>query len=117
MTPKTARPVATGVPAPSQHAPRRPPLPRPALPVGGAVQSEARRRPFDRLIAGGPDEALSALLSVLPRSLSGRLAGTFTAELFASNEHIVDHVRSLEERAEREAEARLRPQAPHRAPG
>jgi hypothetical protein len=82
-------------------------LHRHVLHVAEAVQSEARRRPFDRLIAGGPDEALSALLSVLPRSLSGRLAGTFSAELFASNEHILDQVRSLEERAEREAEVGL----------
>jgi len=81
-------------------------LHRHVLHVVEAVQREARRRPFDRLIAGGPDEALAAFLAVLPRSLAGRLAGTFAGELFLSNAQVLEHVRALDERSEREGELR-----------
>ena len=81
-------------------------LHRHVLHVVEAVQTEARRRPFDRLIAGGPDEALSAFLHVLPRGLASRLAGTFAGELFLSNEQVLEHVRALEEQVERTGELR-----------
>lgn len=71
------------------------------------LRDEDRRRPFDRLLVGGPDEARSAFLAVLPRSLRTRFAGTFGAELFLSGHEIVERVRAVEEAAEREAERRL----------
>ncbi len=77
------------------------------LRVTEALLEELRRRPFDRLIVGGPDEARSALLQVLPRSLRGRVAGTFRAELFVLDEEVVERVRAVEEAALREAEAGL----------
>lgn len=79
------------------------------LRVTEALLEELRRRPFDRLIVGGPDEARSAFLQVLPRGLRGRVAGTFGAELFISDEQVVERVCVIEEAAQREAEARLVP--------
>jgi peptide chain release factor subunit 1 len=72
-----------------------------------AVLEELRRRPFDRLMVGGPDEARSAFLHVLPRSLRGRVAGSFLAEQFLSDEEVVERVRAVEAEALREAGARL----------
>jgi hypothetical protein len=77
------------------------------LRVAEALLEELRRQPFDRLMVGGPDEARSAFLHVLPRSLRGRVAGSFLAELFLSDEEVVERVRAVDEAAEREAEARL----------
>lgn len=82
-------------------------LHRHVLHVVEAVRAELRRRPFDRLIAGGPDQAFSAFLGVLPRGLRARLVGTFTAELFASDQEVLDRVRVIEEAAQRRAEAEL----------
>lgn len=44
-----------------------------------------QERPFDRLLIGGPDEALTVLRRSLPRPMLARLAGTINAELFASD--------------------------------
>lgn len=82
-------------------------LRRHVLHVVEAVDAEARRRPFDRLIVGGPDQARSALLSVLPRGLRTRVVGTFPGELFASDQEVIDQVHDLEEASERRAEEQL----------
>jgi peptide chain release factor subunit 1 len=71
------------------------------------LQDEARRRPFDRLVVGGPDEARAAFVAVLPRGLRNRVAGTFSAELFLSESEILERVAAIEEAAEREGEVRL----------
>jgi len=47
------------------------------------LMNELRSRPFDRLIIGGPDEAISMLEHHLPRPLKSRLAGTINVEMFA----------------------------------
>ena len=82
-------------------------LHRHVLHVTEELLAEARRRPFDRLIVGGPDEAASALVGVLPRSLRSRVVGTFRGELFASDEQLLERVRAMEEAAERRAEGEL----------
>lgn len=64
----------------------------------------AQRSPFDRLIIGGPPEAMTELKNTLPRSLAQKLAGEFSGEMFATDAAIVEHVRRLEEQAEREKE-------------
>lgn len=79
-------------------------LHRHLLRVVGALEQEWRRRRFDRLVVGGPDEARSALLSVLPRHLRSRVVGTFTAELFASDDAVRERVRTMMAEAERAAE-------------
>jgi peptide chain release factor subunit 1 len=82
-------------------------LHRHVLHVTEALLDELRRQPFDKLLVGGPDEAKSALLHVLPRPLRTRVAGTFLAELFLSDAEIVERVRDEEQRAEHEAQATL----------
>jgi peptide subunit release factor 1 (eRF1) len=77
------------------------------LRVAEALLEELRRQPFDRLMVGGPDEARSAFLHVLPRSLRGRVAGSFLAELFLSDEEAVKRVRAVEAEVLREAGTRL----------
>jgi peptide subunit release factor 1 (eRF1) len=49
-----------------------------------------RTRSFDRLLIGGPDEALAVLRHALPRPLEARLAGTLNLELFASDVAVLD---------------------------
>lgn len=66
-----------------------------------------RRRPFDRLVLAGPEEATSELRRILPRALQTRLVGTFPAELFASEREILERTLEIERRVEREAEERL----------
>ena len=65
---------------------------------------EQRRRGFDRILIGGPDEALAALLGSLPRGLRSRVSGTFSCELSASKETILKRTRPLMEAAERNGE-------------
>jgi peptide chain release factor subunit 1 len=66
-----------------------------------------RRRRFDRLIVGGPEEATSALRQLLPRPLARAVVATIPAELFASSTEILAKVQEIEQRVEREHEARL----------
>jgi len=76
----------------------------------------SRRRAFDRLIVGGPEEAMAALRPLLPRSLAEKVAGEFTGERFASDAEIVERVRRIEERAERAHETALVERILERAP-
>ena len=76
----------------------------------------SRHRPFDRLIIGGPQEALAALRPMLPRSLATRVAAEFAAEMYASDADILDRVRGIEEQAERTYEAALVTDILERAP-
>lgn len=48
-----------------------------------------RTRPFDRLLLGGPDEALALLKSHLPPPLRARLAGTLSLELSAGDTEVL----------------------------
>lgn len=67
----------------------------------------SRRQAFDRLIIGGPPEAMAMLRQTLPRSISERVAGEFAGELFASDAEVLDRVRDIEEKAERAHETAL----------
>jgi peptide subunit release factor 1 (eRF1) len=66
-----------------------------------------RSSAFDRLIIGGPPEAMNMLRQVLPRSLSGLVAGEFSGELFASDDQLIERVRGIEEQTERSREKAL----------
>ena len=68
---------------------------------------EERRRGFDRLLVGGPDQALSAFVAVLPRGLRSRVAGSFGAPLYASDQQVLEQVESVEAAVERQAEEEL----------
>lgn len=76
----------------------------------------SRHRTFDRLIIGGPQEALAALRPMLPRSLATRVAAEFAAEMYASDADILSRVRGIEEQAERTYEAALVTDILERAP-
>lgn len=82
-------------------------LRRHLLHVVEAVEAERRRRPFDRLIVGGPDETRAAFLDLLPRGLRSVVAGTCSIELLASDRKVLEIVRAIEEEAERKDEQRL----------
>jgi len=69
-----------------------------------ALASEQQRRGFDRILIGGPDEALAALLGALPRGLRARVSGTFSCELSASGQTVLRRTRKLMEAAERNGE-------------
>jgi peptide subunit release factor 1 (eRF1) len=66
-----------------------------------------RSHAFDRLVIGGPAEAMNMLRQVLPRSLSSLVAGEFSSELFATDDEVIDRVRGIEEQAERHREKAL----------
>jgi peptide subunit release factor 1 (eRF1) len=66
-----------------------------------------RRRPFDRLILAGPEEAATELRRLLPRPLDQRVVAVVGAELFASEREILDRTLEIERTVERQAEERL----------
>jgi len=66
-----------------------------------------RRRPFDRLILAGPDEATAELRRILPRPLRAKLAAVVAAELFAPPAKVLQLTRAVEEQVERAAEREL----------
>jgi peptide subunit release factor 1 (eRF1) len=63
-----------------------------------------RSHSFDRLLVGGPEEALAVLLHQLPPPLRRRLDGTFRLELFASDAAVLRAVQPLLAASERRAE-------------
>lgn len=69
-----------------------------------ALMQMLRLYPFDRLLVGGPDEAVAMLQHHLPRPLRSRLAGTVALELFASDHAVLEAVRQVTEALERQAE-------------
>jgi peptide chain release factor subunit 1 len=66
-----------------------------------------RRRPFDRLIIAGPEEAATELRRLLPRTLVHRVAAVVPGETFANDRAILDKTLEIERRVEREVEDRL----------
>ena len=69
------------------------------------LSRELQERPFDRLIIGGPDEALQLLRGHLSTPLRARVAGTIRVPLFASDEEVLDAALVVAGEAERREEA------------
>jgi len=65
-----------------------------------------RAHPFDRLLVGGPAEAVPLLKQQLPRSLRSRLAGTLNIEIFASASEVLHAVLQKAVALEQQAELR-----------
>jgi peptide chain release factor subunit 1 len=66
-----------------------------------------RRRPFDRLIMAGPEEATSELRHLLPRVLSSRLVAVIPGEITAGPAELLEKTRAVEQRIEQEVEDHL----------
>jgi peptide subunit release factor 1 (eRF1) len=69
-----------------------------------ALMALLESHPFDRLIVGGPDEAVALLQESLPGPLRARLAGTLDIELFASDADVLKEAVQVAEAAERRTE-------------
>jgi hypothetical protein len=69
-----------------------------------ALMATLRTRSFDRLLLGGPPEALALLQQHLPRPLRARLAGTLTLELFATDAEVLRAAREAADALERQGE-------------
>jgi peptide subunit release factor 1 (eRF1) len=63
--------------------------------------------PFKWLVIGGAGDATSAVVSLLPKALRGKLAGTFREEQFETDTKVVRQGALLAEKAERGEELRL----------
>lgn len=66
-----------------------------------------RREPFDRLVLAGPEEATAELERILPRHLRAKLVRRIPAELFATEQEILEKTLAIERDLERAAEERL----------
>lgn len=66
-----------------------------------------RRRPFDRLIVGGPQASATGLQAVLSQPLTERLAGTFNVDIDMSASEVLARTLVVAEQAERESETQL----------
>jgi peptide chain release factor subunit 1 len=66
-----------------------------------------RRRPFERLVLAGPEEATAELERILPRHLRAKLVRRIPAELFATEAEILERTLAIERDVERAAEERL----------
>jgi peptide subunit release factor 1 (eRF1) len=72
-----------------------------------ALLNLLQRRPFDRLLVSGPDEAVSVLIHHLPRPLRARLAGTLSLPLYASDAEVLAATLPVAEAIERQVERAL----------
>jgi peptide chain release factor subunit 1 len=79
----------------------------PAKHVAEYLTDLHRRRPFDRLILAGPEEATSELRRLLPRALASRVVAAIPAETFAGPQEILDRTLEIERQIERATEDRL----------
>lgn len=75
--------------------------------VSDELSALLRRRPFDRLVLAGPEEAVGELRRRLPRPLRRRLVGTFPGEIFASEAEILERTLEIERGVERAEEESL----------
>lgn len=69
-----------------------------------ALMALSRQYPFDRLLSGGPDEAVALLEHHLPRPLRLRLSGRLRLAHFASDAEILQATLEAAERIERNEE-------------
>ena len=67
----------------------------------------ARERHIDRLVLAGPVEAVSELRSMLPRALADRLVDVANLEFHSASDDVLAKTLEIEQRAERELEARV----------
>jgi len=71
------------------------------------VGAGALRLRFDRLIVAGPTEAAAAVARLLPKRLHGKLVETIPMAINASPREVLEKVRAVQERMEREHELEM----------
>jgi peptide chain release factor subunit 1 len=82
------------------------------------VQSHARRTAdelasiierlkLEKVVIGGPVEATTAFISVLPKRIQQMVIGTISAPVEANSERLKSEVRDVQDRAEQEDEAKI----------
>jgi peptide subunit release factor 1 (eRF1) len=75
--------------------------------VASRVDRLHARRPFDRLLLGGPLEAVTGLKALLSPPLAACLVGTFNVDIDMSPAEILERTQPVVEQAEREKEAQI----------
>jgi peptide subunit release factor 1 (eRF1) len=75
--------------------------------VAEALVDLSRRRPFDRLVLAGPEEATVELQRILPRAVKSRLLTTFPAEVTSNTQDILERTLEIERGIERTREEQL----------
>jgi len=83
--------------------------------VAGVLVEQHRRLPFKRLVLGGTDENVEAMRDALPEDLRRAVAGTFPAEMFATDSDLVQAAIPIAEAAERAEEVALATEVRDRA--
>jgi len=71
------------------------------------LQDLQKARPYKWLVIGGADDATSALVNLLPKTLTPKLAGTFREELFKTDDEVVKRGAAIADEAERAEELSL----------
>ena len=72
-----------------------------------ALHDLALRSPFDRLIVTGTPKATSQLVRLLPKRLRGKLMGTVSMSVGASQKDVVKKILAVQHKMEREQESLL----------
>ncbi len=75
--------------------------------VVDALQELSQRLRFDRLIVAGPTEAASTVAKLLPKRLHGKLVETIPLPINAGPQEVLEKVRSVQERMERQHELEM----------
>lgn len=75
--------------------------------VAGMMERLANHQKFDRLVLGGPREAVSELKTLLSERLKNALVGTLSIALDASTSDILTETLRLQKEAERESEKQV----------
>ena len=72
--------------------------------VAAALAEQDAKHPAEWIVVGGTDETTHALSALLSEPLRARLAGSFRAEMFASDADVAERAREVAEQAERRNE-------------
>lgn len=72
--------------------------------VAERLDALARRRTFDRLVLGGPEETVAEFERLLPSGLQSRVVGKFSIEMVASPQEVLDKTLPLVAQVERTQE-------------
>jgi peptide subunit release factor 1 (eRF1) len=75
--------------------------------VGDELASVVDRLKLERIVIGGPVEAISVFAASLPKRIQQMIIGTISAPVDASRERLLSELRAVQERAEQQDEAKI----------